>query len=389
MNAVDIVIIVFVFFSITRGASVGLVRQFFSLAGFLSGLLLGVLLAPVIASLTQGQISKTFFVLITILFMASVMSGLGEYLGLKLADAAKRYKASRLDPVLGAVFGAAVTLLVAWLLAAMLANNPARAVSQPIQHSKIIKTLDRLLPPAPPLIARIGKVINPNGFPQVFVGLEPTPAPPVNPANSADVEQAIKTDAASVVKIEGRGCGGIIDGSGFVAADNLVITNAHVVAGVPTPTVVDRNGRHATTAILFDPDLDIAVLKTSHLAGLPLPLALSDVNRGTAGVVLGYPGGGTFMAVPAGVLQEFIATGRNIYDRGLTKRHIYELQTTVEPGNSGGPLVLPDGTVIGVIFARSESTEGIGFSLTSTEVLPKIRQSQTLGQPVNTGPCAA
>jgi S1-C subfamily serine protease len=192
-----------------------------------------------------------------------------------------------------------------------------------------------------------------------------------------------------VVKIVGQGCGGLVDGSGFVVGSNLVVTNAHVVAGISRQFVVDSDGTHSATAIWFDPELDLAILRVANLAGQPLQLAGGIVPDKTAAVVLGYPGGGSFTANPASVLDQFTATGRDIYSRGVTDRSIYELAADIEPGNSGGPLVTADGKVIGVIFARSTTYDNVGYALTMDTVIDAISKASARNNAVDTGSCAS
>jgi len=191
-----------------------------------------------------------------------------------------------------------------------------------------------------------------------------------------------------VVKIEGRGCGGIVEGSGFVAGDGLVATNAHVVAGVAQPMILDANGEHHASVVWFDPNLDFAVLRTSNLAGAPLRIAATTVGQGTSAAVLGYPGGGDFTASPAAVLDAFTAVGRNIYNQGVTRRNIYSVKATVVPGNSGGPLVLQDGSVAGVVFAQSTVYDQVGYALTTQAISQELAAASTQTQGIATGSCA-
>jgi S1-C subfamily serine protease len=135
--------------------------------------------------------------------------------------------------------------------------------------------------------------------------------------------------------------------------------------------------------VTFDPDLDFAVLRTTGLAGKPLPLDHSTAPRGTVGAALGYPGGREFTASPAAIVQSQTAIGRDIYDTGLVKRQVYTIQADLHPGNSGGPLITPDGVVVGIVFARSVSHNGVGYALTSPEVLPQL--SAAAQGPVTTG----
>ena len=168
----------------------------------------------------------------------------------------------------------------------------------------------------------------------------------------------------------------------------MIATNAHVVAGISHPYVQDGNGTHSGTVIWFDPDLDFAVLRVPNLAGHSLVVDDNKVKVGTAGAVLGYPGGGPVTAKPAAVSNQFTASGRDIYGRGNTLRSVYELRADVIPGNSGGPLVDKNGTVIGVIFAESTTYQHVGYALTSDQIKDEVNQAAAGNQPVGTGQCA-
>jgi S1-C subfamily serine protease len=200
---------------------------------------------------------------------------------------------------------------------------------------------------------------------------------------------AVQADQPSVVKLEGLGCGGIVDGSGFIVSQNLVATNAHVVAGISRPYVQDSTGTHAAKTVWFDPNLDFAILRVNNLTGGSLKLASTAAIPGQAAAVLGYPGGGPFSANPAAVIDTIRATGRNIYGEGLTVRQVYELKASVVPGNSGGPVVAKDGSVIGVVFAESTTYSEVGYALTSPKLISAVNQASSRQQTVSTGQCAA
>jgi S1-C subfamily serine protease len=193
--------------------------------------------------------------------------------------------------------------------------------------------------------------------------------------------------------VAGSGCGVIQEGSGFVAAPGIVVTNAHVVAGIESVFVIDSTGRHPTKTLLFDPRLDIAVLRVPGLAAPPARIDPAVVGRGTTAVVLGYPGGGAFTDRKAGVAAAFQAVGLDIYGTSQTTREIYELDAIVLPGNSGGPLVasgnkaVPDGTVIGVVFARSTTNPQVGYALAMSAVNADITRAETRTTTVGTGGC--
>ena len=388
-DLLDLLILVAVVYAVIRGEQTGLIRQFFSLGGFIGGLVVGALLAPSVSSLATSPTSKEVIIIAVVLGTTALLSGLGEYIGQVLAKKEEHYHIGRVDNVLGSVFGGAMVLLSTWMIAGMLVGTPYPALNQLFNGSETVRLLDDTLPPAPSVLSRLERLVDPNGFPQVFAGLEPVPTGPITPATSAQVASAVALDRASTVKIQGYGCGGLVSGSGFVVSPGLVMTNAHVVAGISEPVVIDDNGRHTATVVEFDPSMDVTVLRVNDLAGPALNFSAKEVGSGTPAVVLGYPGGGNFTAGAAGVIDERLATGRTIYNSGITTREIYELQAVIVPGNSGGPLVTPDGTVIGIVFARSETSSDVGYALTSKEVLGQLSQAKSATGSVGTGACAA
>jgi S1-C subfamily serine protease len=280
-------------------------------------------------------------------------------------------------------------LAAIWLIAILLTAGPTKDVSRAINRSVIVRGLVQHLPPAPSVFSRVQQFISVTPFPRVFEGIEPVPAGPIDVPGNAVVQAAVARAGQSTVRVVGVGCGGIQTGSGFVADTGLVVTNAHVVAGISGSQlqVEDSRGAHRATPVLFDPALDVAVLRTTGLAGTALPLADGEAPRGQGGAVLGYPGGGRFNAVPGAVLRKFSAIGRDIYGSALTRRDVYQLQATIRQGNSGGPFVRQDGTVLGVVFAASTTEANVGYALTSKEVLPKVRQAHSSTNAVSTGPC--
>ncbi len=390
MNLIDVVVIVLVLSSLVRGAEVGALRQILSTIGFFGGLFLGAWIEPRFAHFAHTPATRSWLALIITLGLALIMLGVGEYLGVILKKKLLRHREGNyVDRGFGSVVGAATMLVTVWFAAAILITLPFLGLTNALKSSAIVGLLNRHLPSAPNVIADLGRVIDPNGFPQVFIGTEP--APP-NPNTSlpplGSLAAAVSKDEASVVKIAGNGCGGIVEGSGFVVSPDLVATNAHVVAGVHAPYVIDKNGQHPATVIWFDPNLDFAVLKVNGLAGSPLTLDTSVASNGTDAAVLGYPGGGPFSAKPAVILEEFAATGRDIYNQGSTDRDIYEIKATIIPGNSGGPLVTVNGSVAGIVFAQSTTYQQIGYALTLKQVSSELHQAEQRQTATSTGACA-
>jgi len=389
MNWLDLFIILFLITAFIRGMEVGFIRQFCSTAGFLGGLFLGTLVESKIVAHAHSPEAKAVLALAVIGGCASLLWGIGEYVGLRLKFIIGDGNIiDKLDKIFGSLLAAATLLATVWLGTAVFRNLPAGMWQQQIRSSRIVAILNRDLPSAPSVVTRLGHLIDPNGFPQVFTGLEPSVNTDAPLPNMGELNTAVTQDRPSVVKIEGTGCGGIVEGSGFVVSSDEVVTNAHVVAGVAQPLVADQGGAHHATVISFDPELDIAILRVSHLTGKPLALTGQTAANGTAAAVLGYPGGGGFSAGPAAIIEAFTATGRNIYNQGSTTREIYSLKGDVEQGNSGGPVITKDGSVIGVVFAKSTSYNQIGYALTMQSVIQEINQATGNTAAVDTGSCA-
>jgi S1-C subfamily serine protease len=389
MNLVDLVVVVIAVLAAIQGLRLGAIVQVLSFGAFIVGLYVGARLASVAVRGVHAQSSRTAIALVTMVGVATLCGVAGRLVGHRAFRRVHRDRGilGRLDAGLGLVVAVIASLLAAWLLANTLVNTSSLSLNAAIDRSRIIHSLDSVLPAPPSVFSQVQSFLSSEGFPPVFAQLAPASAGPVTLPGNAQLLQAVARAGASTVKIVGQGCGQIQEGSGFVVSPGVVVTNAHVVAGIPHPMVEDDVGAHATRVVWFDPSYDLAVLRVAGLTERPLTLGPNDVPRGTQAAVLGYPGGGAFQAVVAGVMAEFEAQGRDIYGQGLTVRQVYEIQAIVRPGNSGGPLVQPDGEVIGVVFSRSTTNGDIGYALTSSGVLHRVNQASSVSAAVGTGPC--
>lgn len=389
MNAVDLLLLALLAAAIGHGLTLGAAAQVISFAGLWGGLAVAAVLAPHVRELGDDPTTRLALLVATLVVVPAGTTTAARVLGVRAWRAIQRARLGIVDAAAGAFLAATATLILCSLVASVIAKIPAPAVTTPIQQSTILRTADRVLPPAPAVFARIGRLLDPLGFPEVFAGLEP--APPADlPAPADPVVRAVVGKARpSVVQIRGEACGASQRGSGFVVRPGLVVTNAHVIAGVARPTIVDRRGvTHRARAVFFDPRVDLAVLEASTLSAPALAFAPA-VDRGAQGAVMGYPHGGPFRAGGAVVLSRRDAVGRDIYGRSLTTRTIYLLRADVEPGNSGGPVVAVDGSVIGVVFARSAANPDIGYALPSDDVAARIGPALEQRRGVSTGECAA
>lgn len=389
-NWVDLVIGVFLVSSAIRGYLQGALSQLTSYLGFGLGLFVGAKLGPAISAYVDNPIGKMATVVVVLFGAAAVLGTMGRFLGVRATGGFIRIPPARFANSFGGI-GVAVLagLIGVWLLGGMVAQVGLGTISPAFQQSQILRSLTQTLPPTPSVFSQIQRIFLPSGFPPVFAELEPSIAPDVPLAEGPELQAIVDSVGPSVVKISSPGCGRITSGSGFVAGQNLVITNAHVVAGVAEPIVEDANGGHRTEVVLFDPDLDLAILRTSGLAGSPLPLLRAEAQRGLTGGVLGFPGGGSFDAEAAAVRALFKdAVGRDIYSRALVSRDVYQLDARVVAGNSGGPFVQPSGEVVGVVFASSLINQGeIAYALTSAQVATLLDSVGPSSPAVGTGPC--
>jgi S1-C subfamily serine protease len=375
-----------------RGWHRGLLGQMFELGGGLLGLILGVALGPRIADafVDRASVLGALISLFVVFVLLSIGQAAGFIVGHRFGTVARRARLGPVDAAGGAAFGIVVVLVAFWIVGSLLVQGPLRVLSRALERSAILEGLNGALPPPPNLLAQIQQYLRTSGFPQVFVGIPPPSGPPVRLPSGAEARRAFEAADQSTVRVVVPACGGTQLGSGWIVDPDSVVTNAHVVAGGDGVTVHELGGAELSgEVVLFDPNADVAVL---HVAGLSAPALEFDTatqERGTGGATLGYPGaaGGRLDGRRAAVQGQFVATGRDIYGRGEVERDIYELRARVRQGHSGGPFVLPDGRVVGVVFAASTTNPGIGYALTGTEVADEVRRGSQRTQPVSTGQC--
>ncbi|HEU0316649.1 MAG TPA: MarP family serine protease [Solirubrobacteraceae bacterium] len=352
-----------------------------SLAGFLGGALVGTRLAS--ALLPSGAMSPyapAFGLFGAVVAGGILASGL-EGLGLRLRRAVRLAPLGLLDGLLGAALSACVALGIAWILGAVALQAPGvGSLRRDIQQSVILQRLNDLLPPSGSLLHALARF---DPLPAIEGPQAGVTAPP--PAIARD--PVVRRAAASVVRVLGSACGLGIEGSGWVVAPGVVVTNAHVVAG-EEDTVVQVGGLQpglAAEPIAFDPTNDIAVLRVPGLAQPALPLAV-DPPAGRAAAILGYPKDGPFDVRPGRIGQTQSVLTQDAYGRGPVSRVLTPLRGLVRPGNSGGPMVDARGRVVTTVFAATTGggRHG-GYGVANATVAQDVRAA---GGRVSTGPCS-
>lgn len=394
-DLLDLALVVLVVLAGIRGYRQGLLVGAGLLIGFIGGALIGTRIAGPIAGLVPSGPGRALVGLVTVLAAAVMLQELGGYAAVIAARTVVRFRALRvIDGAMGTVLSVTALLFVAWLLGLAAINSPFTGLARQVRHSRILTAVDDLVPNSVYLgFSSFLRAVETRDLPPIFAGLNPPVAPPVAPpASGAVPARVISADARSIVKIvaDDPGCGQQTEGTGFVYAPGHVLTNAHVVAGARTVSIVsDGSGASiglSARVVRFDPDTDIAVLDVPGLVRAPLALH-GPAAPGSPAEVVGYPENGPFTPVPARIAARLPVTGPNIYLTATVTRQVYILRATVRPGNSGGPLLAPDGRVDGVVFATSTTDPDTGYALTAAQVRRDARAGASATRPVSTQNC--
>ncbi|MET8407958.1 MarP family serine protease [Streptomyces sp. NPDC005195] len=398
MNVLDILLLVAAVWFAIVGYRQGFVVGILSVIGFLGGGLVAVYLLPVIwdALTDDATVSTTAAVVavVVVIVCASVGQALTTHLGNKLRRYITWSPARALDATGGALVNVVAMLLVAWLIGSALAGTTLPTLGKEVRGSKVLLGVSRALPSrADTWFADFSSVLAQNGFPQVFSPFANEPITDVQPPDPALANSPVAVRARnSIVKVMGtaQSCGKVLEGTGFVFGNRRVMTNAHVVGGVDEPTVqIGGEGRkYDAKVVLYDWQRDIAILDVPNLNAPALRFTTQDAGSGDNAIVAGFPQNGAYNVQPARVRGRITANGPDIYHRKTVRRDVYSLYATVRQGNSGGPLLTPDGKVYGVVFAKSLDDANTGYALTADEVQPDVTQGRSANQQVDSDSCA-
>ena len=280
--------------------------------------------------------------------------------------------------VIGVLFTAATVGFV-WLLGAVALHGPVKAeLRRDARESLILRSLDDVLPPSESVLEALRRV---DRAPTIRGRVTPVAPPDAAIATDLDVGRA----GRSVVRVLGTACGLGVEGSGWAAAPGIVVTNAHVLAGVEDASVVTRDGASLpASAVRLDTRNDLALLRVdADLASLPIA---AETQRGTPAAVLGYPGNGPYAVLAARLGETREVISEDSYGLGRVRRTIASLRGAVRSGHSGGPLVDARGRVLGTVFAATTSGPRGGFAIPNEVVRNALRNTGSV--PVDTGPCA-
>ncbi|MBE2318455.1 MarP family serine protease [Solirubrobacter sp. CPCC 204708] len=361
------------------GWAQGFVAGALALLGFAVGAWLGTRIGPLV--LEEGRRSpwSPAFALVGALIAGMVFAIGFEGLGARLRGRVRSPAATALDGFLGSVLTACVGIGIVWVLGALALANGGDARRE-VQRSTILQAINTVMPPSSGLLDTLARL---DPFPRIDGPEARVPAPTAGIARAEGVRAA----AASVVKILGNACGLGVEGSGWVAGDGLVVTNAHVIAGQEDTRVFVR-GREPgldAVAVSFDPRNDLAILRVNGLDAPALTLA-SNPRSGTSAAILGFPGNGPYDVRAGRVGQTREVITQDAYGQGPVRRSITSLRGAVRSGNSGGPMVDKDGQVVTTVFAATTSGPRGGFGVPNAIARAALERAR-VSNGVSTGPC--
>ena len=392
VHVVDAILILLMLVFAISGYRQGFVIGALSFGGFFSGALIGLQVGPLIANQFADGAVRVVVSLVSIFALAVLGQTLAGWFGTRLRRSITSKPVQRLDDAGGALVSLVAVLLVAWLVAIPLKSTSLPWLNREVRSSSVLDAINGLMPQeAQALSSALRTTLDTNGFPEVFSGLAPTNAREVAAPDPALAKsQVVVNSRRSVLKILGTApsCSRRIEGSGFVYARERVMTNAHVVAGTRDVEVETSNGRLDGTVVVYDPKRDLAVIHVPGLRAPQMTFVDKPVATGQSAVVLGYPLDGPYDAQSARVSDVGNVPGPDIYEAGEVNREIYTIRALVRSGNSGGPLVAPNGRVLGVIFAAAADDRNIGFAVTAREAAGVAQQGREKTRGVGTGDCA-
>jgi uncharacterized membrane protein required for colicin V production len=390
MNLLDLAILLMLVLAVVAGVRAGFFGPVLGLVGGAIGFGIALVLTSVFRE-QLATIEQPTRGLTTVVGLAAFVL-LGEALGGSIgASTSRRIRRSPLQPLDaagGGLVGVAHVVLFVWLAGGLIASGLVPGLGALARESLALRFIDERLPPPTVVAGTLLTLLDTTDLPQLFAGLEPQPAAPVDLPADAEARALAESAIASTARISSTGCGnGLSVGSGFFVSGAHVVTNAHVVAGSDDTTITVGGSVHEATVVAFDPEADLALLHVPGAGAPSLRLMSQPPGRGSTGVAIGYPGGGDLTVAPAGVTASYERGGPDVYGQGIHERSIVELRTQIRPGNSGGPLVVEPGIVGGVVFGASRASPDVGYAIGPDQAMASVGPYIGSTSAVDTGAC--
>lgn len=394
MSAIDVLLIVLLVLAAISGYRQGLIAGVLGFVGFLVGGAIGMVLAPLVVANWSNALGQALVTVLAVLLCAGVGQALLGVIGSSIRESVDWQPARLADAAGGSVLSVVAVVVLAWFLALAFVAGPSSGFTRQIRASSILTSVDGVMPEqARGLFTALRNTFDQSVFPEVFAGIA-TPelvpvAPPDGDLAALPVAGRVRNSIVEVIGTSSS-CNRGFTGSGFVYAGQRVMTNAHVVAGTDRVFVrVGGTGQPLPAdVVVFDPAGDVAVLAVPGLDSPAMAFAPQPAERGDDAIVIGFPGGRAYTVGSARVRDVIDARGSDIYDANPVTREIYALRTRVRPGNSGGPMIDPQGRVLGVVFAASTEDPETGYALTAADVADDAALGAVSTIPLTTGECA-
>jgi S1-C subfamily serine protease len=389
----DLILIAFAVFILVTGWRRGLFVSALSLVGLVFGAWLGKTLIDVVnGASTATSLTRTGLSAATLFIGIGIGSAIGGFIGRRLRNIFSWSPIRALDNVSGATLSLIAWFVVFWLLATTLLAAPVSSFTNTVSQSKVLNFLEQYMPMSiRDGVESVRIYVSDSGLPEGIANV--LLAPSVEPPDTTSIDApAVLAALDSVVKVEGTAqeCSTRLSGSGFVIGPDLIMTNAHVLAGVDNPTlrVKGKGKAFEGVVIYFDPARDIAVIKTKDFPSVALRIS-EPLTRADTAVVVGFPGGGPLTLIPARVRSVSVSNGTDIYGKKPVTREIYAISADIKHGDSGAPMFALDGTVAGLVFASSATDAETGYALTAKEFMAGIEIASAATQAVDTGKCSS
>ncbi|GAA3108885.1 MarP family serine protease [Streptosporangium carneum] len=392
-DLLDLILIALMVAFAVSGYRQGFIIGALSFVGFVGGGVLGMFIAPPIAgAVVDGETERALLAIVIVFLAATIGQFASSTIGAVVRSHVTWEPAKVVDAVGGTFASAFSVLVIAWLIGSLIASSQFTVLSEQVNKSLLISTIDQALPSAAKEFQKPFKdFIDTSGFPKVFDAIGGAQFVEVDPPDQSVAKAPqLKRARRGIVKVQGvaSSCRRHIEGTGFVFSQNKIMTNAHVVAGVDRELEVTDylNNVHPARVVLYNPDRDIAVL---YVPGLNMPVLRFDgtAKKGDDAIIAGFPHGQGFTLQEARIRVQQRAKGPDIYERKTVVRDVYSIRGLVKQGNSGGPLLTTDGRVYGVVFAAALDQQETGFVLTAAEVSPDAEDGSKLFNRVSTQEC--
>ncbi len=384
MNGLDLLLVALAAIAAVGGWRLGFLRRFSGWLGIAAGVSVAIVVTPSLVRRLDlsSDLAVVLIVTAVLVLLATAGNAIGSAIGSRLRREVDSTAVRQVDAVGGMVLGILAVCVLAWLILPVMADAEGWPAAS-TRGSLLAGLVDQYLPEPPPQVQELERQLAGGGYPQLFADLRAAPDIPDAPVGSPVDQEVLDAAAPSAVRLQSEACDQLQSGSGFFVGEQLIATNAHVVAGARQVQVTAADGvRSAAEVVAFDPSADLALLRTDLDREA---LRLAPPELGDQGLVLGFPGGGPFDPSPFEIGDILRARGYDIYDTATVDRELLALAAALAPGDSGSAVLRSDGTGVGVAVAVAPDQPQVAYALDSSELRQLL--SAPTDAAVSTGRC--